>query len=279
MSDGRVRHARIDDLDRPLHRIFPIWHLEQACTLKRLTLVKPSLWIDPREDPCANFMLSPALGSPKTAQRQLADYLAACWAQCWSYEADSDVLLRAYSRVVLDPISKRNTTPAEEGVRVTTTARRLIAAMEEWAEQHADCHFYIAGVQYEAEQTFGGSLAARLTRPEGPRYFSTPDGRAESLCLKRTQFSHESEVRLLCVGPGKLGTGEPIRHFSIDPSTLFTDLAFDPRLISFERREREEKLRSVGYTGPIREDISYIGVFNMVELPDWPEPETGDEIK
>jgi hypothetical protein len=86
-------------------------------------------------------------------------------------------------------------------------------------------------------------------------------------------------VRLLCVGPEKLGTGEPIRHFSVDPNTLFTDVAFDPRLISFERREREEKLRKVAFTGPVREDISYIGVFNTISLQDWLEPETGDDIK
>ena len=117
MSASCVYHARIEDLDRPLHRIFPLWHFEQLCRLRQLTLVKPALWIDPREDPCANFVLTPTPGSSRTEQRQLADYLAACWAQCWSYEADSDVLLRAYSRVLLDPVSMRNTTPADEGVR------------------------------------------------------------------------------------------------------------------------------------------------------------------
>lgn len=48
------------------------------------------------------------------SQRQLADHLSACWAQCWSTEADSDVLLRAYSGVDLDTHTKRNMTPAEE---------------------------------------------------------------------------------------------------------------------------------------------------------------------
>jgi hypothetical protein len=188
-------------------------------------------------------------------------------------------LIKGFVTCPLIVCAKRNTVPAEEGVRVTTTARKLIAAMEAWAEQHADCHFYIAGVLYEPEQDFGRGLAGRLMGPKGPRYFSTADGRAESLCVKRVQFSHESEVRLLCVGPKKLGTGDPIRHFSIDPNTLFTDVAFDPRLISFERREREEKLRKVGFTGPVREDISYIGVFNTIPLQDWLEPETGDDIK
>lgn len=216
---------------------------------------------------------------PQKAQRQLADYLTACWAQCWSYEANSDVLLRAYSRVVLDPIIKRNTTPAEEGVRVTTTARRLITAMDAWAEGYLNCHFYIAGVHYEPEEQFGSSLAARLTRPEGPTYFSTPDGRAESLCTKRAQFSHESEVRIVCVGTEKLGTGDAIRNFPVNPNALFTDVAFDPRLMTFERREREKALRAAGYSGPVRDDVSYIGVYNVIPMHDWPDPETRDKTE
>jgi hypothetical protein len=177
MTGSRVRHARIEDMDRPLHRIFPVWRFEEVCRLKRLTFVKPSLWIDPREDPCARFMLTPLPDAGfNKPQRQLADYLADAWAQCWSYEANSDVLLRAYSRVVLDPLAQRNTVPAEEGIRVTTTARRLIEVMEEWAVREPDHHFYMAGVSYEAEEQFGLHLVNRLGEPLGPRYFSTPDG-------------------------------------------------------------------------------------------------------
>ena len=275
MTVKRVRQARIEDLDRPLHRIVPIWRFEEICRLKRLTLVKPFLWIDPREDPCANFMLTPQPGAGfQKPQRQLADYLSVCWAQCWSYESDSDVLLRAYSRVVLDPIAKRNMTPAEEGVRVTTTARQLIAVMETWAGQHEEDHFYLAGVAYEPEEQFGYSLAGRLCQPLGPRYFSTPDGRAESLCTKRSRFQHESEVRLLCIGSGKVGVGDDVRHFPIDPNTLFAEIAFDPRLIGFERSEREKNLQSLGFTGTIREDHSYANTFTLIPMAtDWVDPE------
>ena len=97
--------------------------------------------------------------------------------------------------------------------------------------------------------------------------------------MKRAQFSHENEVRLLCVGPNKLGTGEDIRHFSIDPNNLFIEIAFDPRLISFERLEREQALRALGYAGQIREDISYAKVLNLIPLPDWPEPEPDDPTR
>ena len=137
MANDRVKHVRIQNLDQPIHRIFPLWRFEEVLRLKQLTFVKPSMWIDPREDLCSKFFLQPKLGAGfQKSGRQLSDYLAAAWAQCWSYEADSDVMLRAYSRVILDPIARRNTTPSEEGVRVTTTARQLIASMNSWSETH-----------------------------------------------------------------------------------------------------------------------------------------------
>ena len=105
-------------------------------------------------------------------------------------------------------------------------------------------------------------------------YFSSPDGRAESLCTKRERFSHEDEVRLLCIGDHILGSGEKIRRFPVDPSALFNEIAFDPRLISFERLERESWFRSIGYTGPIKDDASYTDVLISIEMSaEWPDPE------
>lgn len=274
MAHDRARIARIDDLDRPLHRILPVWRFEALCQTKLLGLVKPSMWVDPREDPCANIVLTPQPGAGfQKQQRQLSDYMRACWAQSWSYEAESDVLLSAYSRVVLDPGTRRNTVPDEEGVRLTTTARKLLAAMGGWADQCPGEYFYLAGVVYEPEEQFGQSLVNRLSRPEGPFYFSGPDGRAESLCTKRSRFRHENEVRLLCVGTDQFGTGENVRQFGFDPSALLTEIAFDPRLTTYEQRERAAKVKELGYAGPIREDSSYIGAFTLVPLPaPWPDP-------
>lgn len=275
MTNDRVRRARLgDDLDRPLHRIFPKSRFEELLQSGEMALVDPSLWIDPREDPCAGFMLSPAPAAGfRKPQRQLADYLSACWAQCWSTDAQSDVLLRAYSRVELDPETSRNKYPDEEGIRATTTPRRLLAVMTSWSAEHEQDHFYLAGVAYESNEAFAQSLANRLSRAEGPLYFSTPDGRAESLCTKRARFSDEREVRLLCIGPGKLGTGDKVRRFKVDPDELFTEVAFDPRLMTFEQRERADKLRSMGFKGNIIEDPAYIGVLNLVLMQsDWPDP-------
>ena len=259
-------------MDRPLHRIFPVWLLEEALRLKKLTLVKPSLWSDPREDPCSMFALQ-SKAEPRRPIQELAAYLAPAWAQCWSYEAESDVLLRAYSRDVLDPIAQRNTDPANEGVRVTTTARKLIAAAERWAVRTPADHFFLGRVIYEEEAAFGQSLASKLSHQDGPRVFGTPQGRADSLFVKRAMFRHEDEVRLLCVGKGRLHEGDKIRRCDIDPNELFDEIRFDPRLIAFERREREDRVRALGFTGKVIEDPSYFRALTAIMMPrDWPEP-------
>lgn len=273
MDEVRVWHTRIEDMDRPLNRIFPVWLLEEALRLNKLTLVKPSLWSDPREDPCAMFVLQ-SQTDRKRPMQELAGYLAPSWAQCWSYEAESDVLLRAYSRVVLDPIAKRNTEPANEGVRVTTTARKLIAAAERWTLHEPDHQFFLGPVIYEDEAVFGQSLANKLSHPDGPKVFGTPQGRADSLFIKRAMFRHEDEVRLLCVGTGRLHEGDNIRRFDIDPNGLFDEVRFDPRLIAFERREREDRVRSLGFTGKIVEDPSYLQTLTSIPMPSgWPDPD------
>ncbi len=273
MADANVFHTRINDLDRPLHRIFPVWLLEEALRLKRLTLVKPCHWPDKREDPCSTFVLR-SQNEPGRPTQEVAAYLAPAWAQCWSYEADSDVLLRAYSRVVLDPISQRNTDPANEGARVTTTARKLIAVAEQWAARLPDYSFFLAPVIYEDEAEFGKSLVNKMSGPNGPRVFGTPRGRADSLFVKRSMFRQEDEVRLLCVGSGRCHEGDKLKHLGIDPNQLFDEIRIDPRLMVFERMERESKMRSRNFNGKFVEDAAYIRTFVEVIMPcGWPDPE------
>lgn len=272
---GKIQYARLDDLDRPLHRIFPIWLFEETIRLKRLTLVKPTKWPDPREDPCKDFHL--VSRSKPTAMRALSAYLAPAWAQCWSYEAKSDTLLRAYSRVLLDPISKRNTDPANEGVRVTTTARKLIGMMEGWADRFPDHMWFLGRVIYQDEEGFGQQLANHLSSADGPNAFTSPEIRADSLLYKRAFFRHEDEVRMLCIGPGRLWEGDDLKHMPIDPNELFDEVCFDPRLILFEQRERQKQLADIGFSGRFVEGQSYAGALVRVmiqgDLPEPPEQE------
>lgn len=136
--------ARIPNIDQEVRRIFPLARLLDAVRNREMALIRPGKWDDPREDPASLCMLDGRRQIPVRGQRQLADYLAPVWAQCWSLNPGSDTWLRAYSRVRLDEKSRRNTDRDNEGVTVTTTIRHLLAASEGWHAEGADAHVVVA---------------------------------------------------------------------------------------------------------------------------------------
>lgn len=268
--------ARIadDELDKPIRRIFPLWLLQRAIRLKQLTLASPRAWEDPNEDMAALCMMQPKLGlGIPFKQKSLSEYLAPAWAQCWSLNPGSNTLLRAYSRVILDPIEPRNVDPRNEGATVTSTPRRLIRAIAKWAAEQADCHFVIGKVTYKPGSEIGQDIANIVNGEDGPNFFKSIQGRAESLLWKRDYFRHEEEVRVIALQRGGKLSSDKFKSFQFDPNDVFTDLSFDPRLKEFERREREEEIKRLGYTGSVTRDLSYMGtLFQLEMLKDWPDP-------
>lgn len=267
--------ARLPDLDQEVRRIFPLTRLLHVIRSREMGLVSPSLWEDPREDPTMWCMLDGYPHVPSKRQQALSAYLAPAWSQCWSLNPGSDTLLRAYSRVALDPKSNANTLRDQEGVTVTTTVRHLLSAAESWHGDGADCHFVVGRVEYLGDAEIGQRIVNACNGPQGPGFFRSVQGRADSLLWKRSYFEHEQEVRLLLIGRRR-GDAAPqlkVRPVRIDPNVLFTSISFDPRLQSFEVREREAEVRAAGFVGEVRTDQSYQRVlWQLSMLQDWPDP-------
>ena len=108
----RMCFIRIDP-DEPIYRVFPLWFFEDALR-RQLFLVPPDMWEDPYEVIVRRLIVE-MLRPPYTQNR--VSIRAAMYAQSWSSTQESDPLLRAYSRVVKDSLSQRNTCPRDEGVR------------------------------------------------------------------------------------------------------------------------------------------------------------------
>jgi len=270
------RHvARLADLDRPLRRIFPICRLLDILKSCSMGLVLPSLWDDPREDAAALCMLDGTNCVPGKSQRPLADYLAPAWAQCWSLNPGSDTLLRAYSRVMLDKGTGRNQERTGEGVAVTTTARHLLAASERWYAEGLENHVVVGAVSYLPDAEIGQRIANACNGAEGPKFFCSVQGRAESLLWKRDYFAHEQEVRLLLIGRDwhPETQRQKVITVGINPNEIFTQVSIDPRLNSFEVMERTADFREAGYSGEILHDTNYQKfVYQIMMTKDWPDP-------
>jgi hypothetical protein len=99
--------------------------------------------------------------------------------------------------------------------------------------------------------------------------------RAQSLLLKRKSFSHEDEVRIIWVCNDQRDDRRPLT-VNVEPNSFIEEITFDPRLISFERLEREQSARALGYEGPFVESRRYMRTFFQTILPwDWDDWEAG----
>lgn len=251
-SNEAAGFLRIDNPDDPVYRIFPLWFLEEALRLKQLILVQPTLWEDPYELLTERVAV---VDKSITPWRKifLEDHLRPAYAQAWSRTRESDTLLRAYSRVVKDSHFGRNTCPREEGVCVRSTARKLLNVLRTWCATDADRTCFIGSVQYLPREDLL-QYVANLVGSRGPGFLSVDKPRAELRLLKRREYSHEAEVRLIYVEE-RDGAAENLVRVPFEPNDVFEDISFDPRLLTFETNERQAVIRSLGYRGPSRRRI------------------------
>lgn len=247
---------RIDDIDKPIFRIFRQWDLQEAVRLKRLTLVPPRFWEDPFE--VIESMIGVTYQDDGVMEPQviLGQDLPSTYAQCWSATADSDTLLRAYSRVVKDPRHQRNICPGDEGVKVRTTPRKLMGALLQARSSYPQASFFIGDVKYSPMEALLQNLTNEIARI-GLNIFDDPANRVNLLLKKRDGFSHENEVRIGAALIKECDKSETVLSFDFDVNEVFEEITFDPRLIAFERLERERDFVALGFKGSFGESNLY----------------------
>lgn len=257
MSLSKSFTQGITDIDAPIYRIMPLWAFEHTLRIRSLVLKQPRSWQDPYEDPARLVAVEPIPPKP-FKQVMLSEHLAPAFVQCWTQTAASDSLLRAYSQVTIDAQFNRNTTPRTEGVRVRSTPRKLLATLEDWCRTRDDWTAFIGGVSYAPAEQIGTAIANAVWS-EGVKAFDDVKDRAALLLRKRDFFAHESEVRLIVVGPDSMRTQQEI-NVPFDPDAVLEEIAFDPRLVTFEARERAKSAETLGYHGTVHEWDAYQGV-------------------
>jgi len=124
--------------------------------------------------------------------------------------------------------------------------------------------WFVGSVLYLARDALLKQIANAIGQ-YGLSVFEEPANRANLLLLKREAFSHEAEVRVIFVQKNAEPHQEIVR-IPIEPSAVFDEISFDPRLETFERREREAVIRSLGYDGSITESDLYQRTLLQVDL-------------
>lgn len=229
----------IKNLDCEIYRIFPLHRFKDLFITKKNGLVRPKLW----EDPFENFFLkSTAICNGE--QVSLEQLRHEWYGQCWTKNRDSDAMWRIYSK-----FSNNDKCDCEVGVRVGTTISKLFSDFYDCSDKFAALKFFIGEVHYKSkvdiEHFLMNNSFTSLTSGGQPQSI------AETLCIKRREFEHENEVRLLFADTEKQYSDKNFINFAFDVG-IINDIALDPRL----PLERFEKIKL---------DLTNIG-FNFVPI-------------
>lgn len=196
-------------------------------------LVRPKCWDDPFE----NFILNAVQKLP-TGEKARFQFKDTVYGQCWSLHNENDAMWRIYSK-------------DKEGVKVKTTVRSLFQSLYDVAGAFRELGVFIGKVDYKPEP----ELLHQLTNT-GFVVKSDGSGIAESLLMKRIEFKHEEEVRLIYSDPEKKCKAD-VFTYSIDPVKLFEEITFDPRMDEAIYNHHKEVLLKLGVVGTISQSSLY----------------------
>lgn len=221
----------IDNEDEYIYRIFPFQKIIEIFQNKELVLVTPELWDDPYE----NFFLKSEIFIPVVNEENvLIDFKSinsnlmyrTIFGQCWSLQHESDAMWRIYSGDSLC------------GVKVKTTIKKLISELKKAkCNEFSSIYPYIGRVSYQENEMiekfnetidFAGNIFNEMV--------------LKPLLIKRKEFAHEKEIRILCCIDHETEYEIPndcfktdlkthkILHLQINPEKIFDEIVLDPRL-------------------------------------------------
>jgi hypothetical protein len=239
---------RIAGLNSAIYRIFSLTRFQQILQNNELVLVNPSVW----EDPFEAFLMNKIVHLPNNEKANLDPIKERVFGQCWMSCSESDAMWRIYSY-------PSNPAPNYEvGVKVKTTVNKLFTAfwnVKNNQPEFGPLRYWIGRVRYLSFREI-----KRITNDEGEfwGYFAdaTGKGLAEAHLIKRKEFLHEKEIRLLYCAPN--GYAEPRFHFPVNPNNLISEVILDPRLTDAAAAALKLQIEGWGYTGKIKKSDLYL---------------------
>ena len=239
-------------LEEPIYRFFPLFFFQDAVSRKRLVFANPSEWQDPYEFLARDFWKRDS-GGNIIGRYQIPFNRA--FAMCWSSAEDSDPLLRAYSNVVKDRHCERNIYPQMEGVKVRSTAKKVLTLFEV-----ATVRGLVSNTEYTRSRSYINRVRYDKNIARRALFFHQEcekdncdqnETLANILFLKRDSFTDEKEIRAVMIVKEDPIAEDTAVALDFEPNYLFDEIVFDPRLSTDERNEREADLRRRGFIGKV----------------------------
>ena len=228
------------NLDTRIYRVFRMDHFKDLIFSSKLVLVNPTHWDDPFE----NFVLkTTVIDSEGTSS--LGTLYKTWYGQCWTDNGqETEALWRIYS-------------PGKDGIRVATTIRSLLNLVVDRSEPFWTLKYFLGKVEYftreEIETFINGTTFLDIIGGGQNKML------AKLFCVKREEFQHEQEIRLmLCdVDHSNLEENEGLYRKTIDCRKLIDGIVVDPRMDQETFEELEQFIRKEGLSTPVSQSELY----------------------
>lgn len=202
----------LPDLDQKIYRVFSMTRALDLFEKDRNALVHPSMWDDPFE----NFFLNARCFDKDANQEIDLSRIKRSWyGQCWTTLPDTDAMWRIYS-------------PNKDGVCVATTVRKLFNSIFCHDDKMSSLKCFIGKVKYVPETKVADF--AKTFAFTDLAFGACNIKFAASLLIKRIEFEHEHEVRLLFHDADEEFVGKSVMTYKFDALSIIDNIMFDPRL-------------------------------------------------
>lgn len=221
------------NLDIPIYKFIPLKYMSSLLS-GILNISKIESW----EDVYENFLFKQHFelddGTPIKV-----DNLAKCnFGQSWTKSEETDAMWRIYSDVSkcmdLSSICKccycknllQSYALRDVAVRIKTTAKKLFDSV--YFDDTCMDSTYIGNIQYVSQNELNEWLSNIDLKVNNLQKIIT-----QSLFIKRNEFDHEQEIRLVCsFSESDKRVNSSMLQYSITPDTFIDEILIDPRLIS-----------------------------------------------
>jgi Protein of unknown function (DUF2971) len=203
--------------ETPIWRVFRQEHLLSWLTGEGLYFPRPQDWDDPFE----NILLKQrnhiaGTKSPVEFEPLLGSYFGQCWTR---RPEETDATWRIYAP---------NKDGVKNGVRVKTTVRKMYDALQQ-ARPSNDGIFICRVDYFEKEEICTRARLAMEFLAAVQDSKDAEEQRLVFLTVKRPEFEHESEVRVICRDLPAAKTREIALRIPCTPESLIEEVVIDPR--------------------------------------------------